>query len=177
MSKPHGNSCGPQNITGRYRQTIFLGSSVQSVSCSLGMNEQSSTLTVTLVDDPCVVPDSEPAKVYFPRPGQYRETRQPDPGFLRPVVGSPVYFRLGGEPEEGENFDPSNPDIFEFSGVIQSWNIDHSTNGNPVYTVQITDPRALLQQTQVIVSDYADKVFHSSPLPPMINIINAYGWM
>jgi hypothetical protein len=177
MPKPHGNSCGPQNITGRYRQTIFLGSSVQSVSCSLGMNEQSSTLTVTLVDDPCVVPENEPAKVYFPRPGQFRETRQADPGFLRPVVGSPVYFRLGGEPEEGEDFDPSNPDIFEFSGIIQSWNIDHSTNGNPVYTVQIIDPRSLLQQTQVIVSDYADRVYHGTPNPPMINIINAYGWM
>ena len=177
MPTPFGNTCGPQKLTGPYRQTIFLGSSVQSASCSLGINEQTSTLTVTLVDDPCITPIDKPPKIYFPAPGQFRETRAADPGFTKPIVGAPVYFRLGGEPEGDEEFDKHDNEIFEFSGIIQSWNVDYSTNGNPVYTVQITDPRALLQQTQVIVSDYADKVFHNDTVTPMMNIINAYGWM
>lgn len=40
------------NITGPFEQTKFCGASVTSISCSLGWNEQSSTFTVGLVEDP-----------------------------------------------------------------------------------------------------------------------------
>ena len=156
--------CEPTSIYGPKEQTIFLGSSVQSVSCSMGWNEQQSSLTVTLVDDPCEVPASEPPKVYYPKPGQREETREADPGFIKPTIGIPVYFRIGGA-------SGSSTDIFEFAGIIQSWTEDRSASGNPVYTVQIVDPRLILQNLEVIVSDYAGSV------GSVYNLVNAYGWL
>ena len=157
-------ACSPANIHGPKRQTIFLGSSVQSVSCSVGWNEQQSSLTVVLVDDFCEVPAGKPAKVYYPRPGHRTETREADPGFTKPTIGVPVYFRIGGELD-------SSSDIFEFAGIIQSWTEDRSSGGYPVYTVQIVDPRLILQNLEVIVSDYAGGV------GDVYNLINAYGWL
>ena len=89
--------CTPKDIYGPKEQTVFLGSSIQSVSCSLGWIEQQSSVTVTLVDDPCIVPDELPPKVYYPRPNLRKETREPDPGFTKPTIGVPVYFRIGGD--------------------------------------------------------------------------------
>jgi len=143
--------CAPTSIYGPKEQTIFLGSSVQAVSCSMGWNEQQSSLTVTLVDDPCEVPLTKPPKVYYPKPGQRVETRDADPGFIKPTIGIPVYFRIGGSTGTSE-------DIFEFAGIIQSWTEDFGTGGNPVYTVQIVDPRLILQNLEIIVSDYAGGV-------------------
>ena len=157
-------ACSPANIYGPKRQTIFLGSSVQSVSCSVGWNEQQSSLTVVLVDDFCEVPLNKPAKVYYPKPGSRTETREADPGFTKPTIGIPVYFRMGGELD-------SSSDIFEFAGIIQSWTEDRSSGGYPVYTVQIVDPRLILQNLEVIVSDYAGGV------GSVYNLINAYGWL
>jgi len=47
------NSCTPQNIYGPYQHTLFLGLSVLDFTASAGWNEQFSTLTVKLVQDPC----------------------------------------------------------------------------------------------------------------------------
>ena len=157
-------ACSPANIYGPRQQTIFLGSSVQSVSCSVGWNEQQSSLTVVLVDDFCEVPADKPAKVYYPKPGSRVETRDADPGFTKPTIGVPVYFRIGGDSANSD-------DIFEFAGILQSWTEDRSAGGYPVYTVQIVDPRLILQNLEVIVSDYAGGV------GDVYNLINAYGWL
>jgi hypothetical protein len=157
-------ACSPDDIYGPKQQTIFLGSSVQSVSCSVGWNEQQSSLTVVLVDDFCEVPLNKPAKVYYSKPGSRTETRDADPGFTKPTIGIPVYFRIGGELG-------NSSDIFEFAGIIQSWTEDRSSGGYPVYTVQIVDPRLILQNLEVIVSDYAGAV------GDVYNLINAYGWL
>ena len=157
-------ACLPDDIYGPRQQTIFLGSSVQSVSCSVGWNEQQSSLTVVLVDDFCEVPANKPAKVYYPKPGSRVETREADPGFTKPTIGVPVYFRIGGELG-------SSSDIFEFAGIIQSWTEDRSSSGYPVYTVQIVDPRLVLQNLELIVSDYAGAV------GDVYNLINPYGWL
>ena len=82
-------TCSPASIHGPKEQIVFLGASVQSVSTSLGWNEQQSTLTVTLVEDNCTGP-----KVYYPLPGQRITTHAPDPGFIKPTIGTPVYFRM-----------------------------------------------------------------------------------
>jgi hypothetical protein len=130
----------------------------------MGWNEQQSSLTITLVDDPCEVPAGKTPKVYYPKPGQRVETREADPGFIKPTIGIPVYFRIGGDAG-------TSSDIFEFAGIIQSWTEDFGTGGNPVYTVQIVDPRLILQNLEIIVSDYAGGV------GSVYNIINAYGWL
>ena len=152
-------TCSPASIHGPKEQVVFLGASVQSVSTSLGWNEQQSTLTVTLVEDNCTGP-----KVYYPLPGQRFTTNAADPGFIKPTIGTPVYFRMGGSTG-------SSSDIFEFAGIVQAWTVDASSSANPVYTVTIVDPRIILSNLEVIVSDYAGEV------GDVYNLINAYGWL
>ena len=169
-------SCGPPTMTGPFEQTLFLGCSIQSVSTSLGWNEQQSTVTVTLVEDTCAATEDHP-KVYYPGPGRKYCWHDPDPGFTNPTIGAPVYFRIGSDPAWpiNEN-DKAEGAGFEFAGIIQSWTKDYSPSGNPVYTVTIVDPRMLLNNLQIILSDYAGSVYGGSG-PPIYNLINAYGWL
>ena len=151
----------PENIVGPFEHTLFLGCSVRSFSCSLGWNEQESSVTVELVEDPCPVPKphdltNEKRKRYYPRPGQELPWYVGDPGFQTPAVGGPVYFKAQN---------------FEFAGLVQSWTRKNDTSGNPTYSVTITDPRFLLQNLTVITGDYAGDV-KSVP-----NLINAYGYL
>lgn len=134
------------------RQTLFLGLSVQSVTMNMGWNEQQSNISVTLIHDTCV---STEGKVYYPRPGVVSTWTGADPGFQTPTIGAPVYFRL---------------EDFEFAGIVQSWDLKESSSGQ-VYTVSIADPRLLLENLTVIISDYADTV---GGIP---NLINPYGYL
>ena len=166
----------PINVVGAFEQTLFLGCSIQSVSTSLGWNEQQSTLTVTLVEDTCVADPAHP-KVYYPEPGKKYSWHDADPGFTSPTIGTPVYFRIGSDPvwTVSKN-DRAGGEGFEFAGVIQSWTKDYSPNGNPVFTVQIVDPRLMLQNLEVVISDYAGSVYGGSG-PAIFNLINPYGWL
>lgn len=121
----------------------------------MGWNEQATSINVNLVEDPCSAPESNP-KFYYPLPGQEKTTTDADPGFVYPTVGAPVYFRVGD---------------FEFAGVIQSWSQKSDSGGNPTFNVSITDPRFLLENLQLIVSDYADSVEGT------YNLINVYGFL
>ena len=140
---------------GPFRHTLFLGLSVQSVSVSQGWNSQQSTITVQLVEDDCKTVPGE-FKYYYPAPGQTSFWTGPDPGFVNPNIGAPAYFRIGD---------------FEFAGLIQSWESKHGTGGNPVYSVTLCDPRLLLENLQIIISDYADSVEN------VYNLINPYGFL
>ena len=130
MASPPKNTCTPSNIFGPIEQTLFLGCSVVTFSCDLGWNEQSSTVTVHLIEDTC----SGNTRVYFDDDLNRRTTTNVDPGFygldrwqttggdlysgdkinsddtlIRPsklIIGTPVYFRLGD---------------FEYSGLVQSF--------------------------------------------------------
>ena len=144
----------PTNVVGPFDHTLFLGLSVQSFSSSMGWNEQESSIQVELAEDKCK-PTNNP-KVYYPAPGIKRFWDGPDPGFQTPTIGAPVYFRAGD---------------FEFAGIIQSWNKNQGSDGNPTYSVTITDPRFLLQNLTVIASDYAGSVEN------IYNLINAYGYL
>ena len=137
-----------------FNQTLFLGLSVQSVSMNMGWNQQQSNITVTLIEDTCK-PASGTKKVYYPRPGAVSYWSKADPGFQTPTIGAPVYFRF---------------DDFEFAGIVQSWDIKESSSGQ-VYSVSIADPRLLLENLTVIISDYADNV---GGIP---NLINPYGYL
>ena len=121
----------------------------------MGWNEQASSLEVNLVEDPCSAPATHP-KIYYPLPGQKKTTTDADPGFVFPAIGAPVYFRVGD---------------FEFAGVVQSWTRKNDTGGNPTFSVSITDPRFLLENLQLIVSDYSDSVEN------VYNLINVYGFL
>ena len=174
----------PMSMVGPFEQTLFLGCSIQSISTSLGWNEQQSTVTVVLVEDTCPSLPDKP-KVYYPAPGLKYSWHDPDPGFTNPTIGAPVYFRIGSDPAWPVNKnDKAEGKGFEFAGVIQSWTKDFSPNGNPVYTVQIVDPRICLQNLEIIISDYAGSAHGQdfggawgSSQEGVYNLINAYGWL
>jgi len=146
--------CGGTGIVGGFEQTLFLGCSIMSFSASAGWNEQQSEITVQLVEDNC-----EGTKYYYDNALAKQTWTAADPGFyglLRPIIGAPVYFRVGD---------------FEFAGLVQNWEESYSTSGNPTYTVKIVDPRTLLENAQVIINDYAGGV------GSLANIINPFGYL
>ena len=67
--------CTPENIYGPFEQTMFLGLTVISFTANAGVNEQSSDLTIELVQDLCA--------------------QEPPPGFdpQNPVPYGKVYFK------------------------------------------------------------------------------------
>ena len=152
------NTCSPENVYGPLEQWLFLGCSVRSFSASVGWNEQSADVTVQLVQDACTAPAEKP-KHYMNSLLVEQTTTAPDPGFLGEtynIIGSPVYFRLGE---------------FEFSGLVQSWEEQRSADGRPTYLVKLTDPRQILEGTQLIINEYA------GPVGNHYNIFNVFGYM
>lgn len=142
-----------ENIVGPFKQTVFLGCSVKSFGCTIGWNEQVTNLTVELVEDPC-----PGEKIYYNKPGHEAVWTEADPGFeaYQPSLGAPVYFRVG---------------TFEFAGVVQGWTKKDDTAGLNQYTVNISDPRFLLQNTQVILNEFNGSV------GPIYNVINPFGFL
>lgn len=149
---------GRSNIVGPPEQTLFLGCTVLNFNVNLGWNEQASSISVNLIEDECSVPDGKPPKMYYDRPGKEEEWTGPDPGFeaYTPAIGAPVYFRFGD---------------FEFAGVVQSWMKKDSSSGMGLYTVNISDPRFILQNTQIILNGDRGSVRGS------FNVINPFGWL
>lgn len=141
---------------GPFNQYIFLGCSVESFTINIGLNEQQSELSVELVEDCASVPDGGNAKLFYDSSLNSSSTTGADPGFLNPAVGSPVYFRIGGS---------------EFSGIIQAWTKKNSESGKPKYSVRVTDPRQILEGTQIIINNY------SGGVGSCYNLINAFGFM
>ena len=155
------NNCTPERIYGPLPQTIFLGCSVKSFTVSAGWGEQSSTLTVELVQDPCVGP-----KIWWDESLNRQTGNIADPGFLAPDPGVAVYFRMEEDPN-----DPSDRGGFEYCGLIQSWIERTDSNGNPAYSVQVTDPRVILENTQLILDSYP------GPTSGVWNLINVYAYV
>lgn len=142
-----------ENIVGPFKQTLFLGCSVKSFTCTVGWNEQQTNLTVELTEDPC--PGD---KIYYDYPGHQATWTQADPGFekYRPAVGAPVYFRVAD---------------FEFAGIVQSWNKRDDTSGLNQYTVNISDPRFILQNTQLILNE------NNGSVGGLYNVLNVFGYL
>jgi len=74
---PPINYCEPKRIFGPLGHYLFLGSSVKSFTVTAGWNEQASTMTVELVDDPCIGP-----KVWWDENLVMQTGEIADPGFF-----------------------------------------------------------------------------------------------
>lgn len=145
-------------------QNVFLGASIRAdrpISYRLGYNEDSSSMTIHLVNDTCrttgtkIAYDLQTKTVVGATLDLQPYTFQdPDPGFTFPVPGEPVYFRLG--------------DNFEFGGICQSWVETNSTSEKPSYAVTIVDPREILEGCQVILDGYVGGTY-STP-----NVFNVF---
>ena len=169
-------TCTPQSLYGPYYQTRFCGASVMNFTVTAGWNEQSSELSVNLVED-CSTTN---ARIQYDVNLDGSIVTDADE-FSEPPVGCPVYFRVGDIIEDGAY--SRNPEGgFEFSGLIQSWTRKMDVNGNPSYSVKITDPRIILDNSHIIVSDLGESVFVAPPdlnrgLLATPNVINVYAWL
>jgi len=163
MAELGQNLCSPARIYGPLPQTVFCGCSVLSFSVSAGWNEQASNLTVELVQDDCVGP-----RVWWDESLQRQTGDIADPGFTEPEPGCAVYFRIEENPDGSTEAERGG---FEYAGVVESWTEKFDSNGNPVYTITITDPRVVLENTQIIVNDFPGTT------SGVWNLINAYAYI
>lgn len=60
---------------------------------------------------------------------------------------------------------------FCFGGILQSVIENRGPNGNPLYTIQVTDPREILSNCSLILNDYAGTTFNNK------NLFNIYGFL
>lgn len=88
----------------------------------------------------------------------------PDNGdsFTFPTIGSSTFFRYT---DEDGNV------VFEYGGLIQSWEQINAQEGKPIYQVSIVDPREVLAGAPVIIGAY------NGNTKSVWNLINAYGFM
>lgn len=154
MSLPKTCSLDSLSMTGPFEQTLFLGCSIVSFTANAAWDNESSSMTVQLVKDDCIT-----SKVYWDVHLDKKTENIADPGFIGldyDIVGCPVYFRLGE---------------FEFSGLVQKWEESNSSSGKPTYSVTIVDPRQLLENSKVILNDYAGGVSST------FNVFNVFGYL
>jgi hypothetical protein len=120
----------------------FLGATVVSFNGSLGLGGQESTLTVELVED-CEAGDNF---------GLGLENQVN-------FIGSPLTF-------------PSNLGVmaFSFNGILSSWTRNAGSSGR-TYSVTLTDPRRLLENTTLIIDTYSGAALDGFP-----NLFNVYGY-
>ncbi len=164
-------------------QQTFLGASIRSFSMNGGFGDTSSTLSVDLIVDEYNhsdrLPQGEGDDVYHSGNGD---------GFVPPMVGSPVYFKFGKTLATVEQayrltFDElykvnttfTPPYVGSghvvFGGILQSYVQNRGPGGNPLYTVQVTDPREILSNVTLILNNYAGTSYNTK------NLFNIYGFL
>ena len=84
------------------------------------------------------------------------EDRAAGDDFIPPQVGTPLTFSAGS---------------FEFRGILRNHNTKTDTSGKNIRTVTLTDPRNILSNTQVILSNYVGGIGTIS------NVLNVYGYL
>lgn len=62
-------------------------------------------------------------------------------------------------------------DHLVFGGILQSYTQNRGPGGNPLYSVQVTDPREILSNTILILNNYAGTIYNNK------NILNVYGFL
>ena len=62
-------------------------------------------------------------------------------------------------------------DHFAFGGILQSYTQNRSPAGNPLYSVQVTDPREILSNAVILLNNYQGSTFNNK------NLINIYGFL
>ena len=88
-------TCTPQSVYGPYYQTRFCGASIMNFTVTAGWNEQSSELTVNLVEDCSTVNK----RIQYGIDLEATVATDADE-FTEPPVGCPVYFRIGDSTDD-----------------------------------------------------------------------------
>ena len=165
-----------------YEQQTFLGASISSFNISAGFGDNSSTLSVQLVEDEYNVSDRTSS-------GQGQDVYHSGvrDHFAPPPVGSPVFFTFGTKRASVANtFQKAYDDLyglsgvpsstsgyyhFSFGGILQSYTQNKNSTGGLTYSVQVVDPREILSNVQIILNNYAGSTYGG------MNLINVYGFL
>jgi len=166
-----------------FKQRTFLGASITNCSLTAGFGDTASTLGVNLVEDEFNTGD-----------GTGRGDGQ-DPYFVSgngdqfnpPPVGSPVFFSLGpsyatatqsflktmDDIYGGSSSNSSNPGHFDlaFGGILQAYNQTRGPDGNPLFAVQVVDPREILSNVDLVLRNYAGSTYNTQ------NLFNIFGFL
>jgi len=145
-------------IVTTFNQTRFLGASIASFSTQIGWNEQSTSLTVSLVEDTSTVTTKRRWASYSGdtlTPFSAFTTTTTADSFAPPSLGSPVHFRF---------------DDFIFNGVLQSWEKKNDFNGI-YYECTVHGATEILSAVQLIIGGYSGTV---SAIPNLINVFGYY---
>ena len=62
-------------------------------------------------------------------------------------------------------------DHIVFGGILQSYTQNRTPNGNPLYTVNVVDPREILSNVTLILNNYAGSTYAQK------NVLNLYGFL
>jgi hypothetical protein len=166
-----------------YEQQTFLGASIVNFNINAGFGDSSSTLGIELAEDQYNISDGSGLGQ-----GQDVYHNGKNDAFSPPPVGSPVFFTFGAKRATVANvfkksFDDlygtsvskrtnnNGHDHFAFGGILQSYVQNKSAAGNPMYSVQVVDPREILSNIQLILNNYAGSTYG---LP---NVLNIYGFL
>lgn len=92
---------------------------------------------------------------------------------------STVGVNLVEDPANNDDFDPPSIgtavnfsyDQWQFTGILQGYQREYGQQGNPIYSVQLKDPRELLSGVQLILNDYTGSTMG---IP---NLYNIYGYL
>ena len=176
----------------KYQQQTFLGASIANFSISAGFGSSASTLGVELAEDEFNGSDGKPrgqgADVYHR--GNNPDGTSAGDRFFPPTVGAPVYFSFGEKRAKVEdsywnvysdlygfnNFRNNGTtyygsDHFTFGGILKTYTQNKNATGSAMYSVQLEDPRELLANYQLILSNYAGTTYNNS------NLCNIYGFL
>ena len=62
-------------------------------------------------------------------------------------------------------------DHIVFGGILQGYSENKSANGNPIYSVTVSDPKEILSNCTLILNDYSQTTFNNK------NLFNVYGFL
>lgn len=179
-----------QNIPGQFsngldgfKQQTFLGASIRNFSLNAGYGDTSSTLSIDLINDEYNTSDNTGRGA---GDDVYHNGERDE--FKPPQTGSPVFFKFGKTRASVQDaYTKVFDDIYNytvaednnlggrfhltFGGILQSYIQNRSVGGNPLYSVQVVDPREILANTNLILNNYAGTTFNNA------NMYNIYGFL
>ena len=167
----------------RIEHQTFLGASVRSFNITAGYGDSVTTLSVDLINDEYNLSDGtvqgDPNGDDIYHGGKYDR-------FAPPKTGSPVYFKFGKTKATiNDAFSYTYNSIYNtnvyvgnsgeshicFGGILQSYTQNRGPAGNPLYSVDIVDPREILSNVELILNNYAGGTLNSK------NMFNIYGFL
>jgi len=164
-------------------QQTFLGASIRDFNLSAGFGDSTSTLSVNLINDEFNTGDGKGIGL-----GHDVYHNGIKDNFAPPAMGSPVFFQFGKSRatvdeayrnaldlaydfETSSGIDNAGHFHLTFGGILQAMNEKKDNQGNPLYSVNVVDPREILSNVQVVLNNYGGTTYNNA------NLYNVFGFL